>query len=235
MISVCIATYNGSSTLHAQLASILPQLTEEDEIIVSDDGSTDDTQKVVESFHSPIIRWVKGPCNGSLISNFENALKVSQGDYIFLSDQDDVWMPNKVEEMMKTIQNGYDCVVSDCHITDSQLNITQTSFFQFARMRSGKWYNLLVHNYYLGCCMAFTSKVKEKTLPFPNQIPMHDIWIGNVAAFFFKVHFLNKQLIYFRRHDNNSSSTATHSPHTLWTKIIFRLQIAFSLIIKRFQ
>ena len=83
--------------------------------------------------------------------------------------------------------------------------------------------------------MAFTSKVKEKTLPFPNQIPMHDIWIGNVAAFFFNVHFLNKQLIYFRRHDNNSSSTATHSPHTIWTKITFRLQIAFSLIIKCFR
>lgn len=235
MISVCIATYNGAATLHEQLASILPQLSAEDEIIVSDDGSTDDTKSVVEAFKSPIIRWMKGPCNGSLISNFEHALKEAKGDYIFLSDQDDVWMPNKVEEMMKVVRQGYDCVISDCHVTNQKLEIQHDSFFQLIKMHSSKWYNLLVHNFYLGCCMLFTRQVKEKALPFPPGIPMHDIWIGNIAAFFFKVYFLPQPLILFRRHDNSSSSTATRSPYSLWTQISFRLRIALPLLARRFR
>ena len=156
-------------------------------------------------------------------------MQVAKGDYIFLSDQDDVWMPNKVEEMMKLIRNGYDCVISDCHVTDQSLNVVHPSFFELTRMKSGKWYNLLLHNYYLGCCMLFTRRVVEKALPFPKELPMHDIWIGNVAAFFFNTYFLHQPLILFRRHGNNASCTAQKSPYSLKEKFLFRLRILLPL------
>ena len=87
MISVCLATYNGASTIHQQMSSILAQLSPEDEVIISDDGSTDSTLDVVRAFNSSIVRIVQGPGTGSPIDNFENALREARGEYIFLSDQ----------------------------------------------------------------------------------------------------------------------------------------------------
>ena len=89
MISVCIASYNGADYILDQLKSILPQLRANDEIIVSDDHSTDGTPDLVRSLNDSRIRLVEGPCKGSPIPNFEYALSLAQGDYIFLSDRDD--------------------------------------------------------------------------------------------------------------------------------------------------
>lgn len=235
MISVCIATYNGAATIHVQIASILPQLSYKDEIIVSDDSSSDSTLQIVQAFQSPIIKIIQGPSTGSPISNFEHALRHAKGDIIFLSDQDDCWVEGKIEAMRTTLQEGWDCVVSDCYITDEDLNIKFSSFFQETKMKEGYWYNLLVHNYYLGCCMAFKRQVLQKALPFPPNIPMHDIWIGNVAATFFNVKFLSLPLIYFRRHQHNASCTAAKSPYTFWEKLRFRFRIIFSLFLRRFR
>lgn len=113
MISVCIATYNGAATLHEQLSSILSQLSPDDEVIVSDDGSTDATLDVVRAFDNPIIHIVPGPQTGSPIDNFEHALRQARGEYIFLSDQDDVWLEGKVQRMLAALKGGADCVVSD--------------------------------------------------------------------------------------------------------------------------
>lgn len=225
MISVCIATYNGARTIHTQLSSIIEQLSEDDEIIISDDHSDDETLRIIESFQNPSIKVVNGPGKNSPIPNFENALQHAKGEYIFLADQDDRWEKGKVKTVMKALSEGFDCVVSDCFVTDEQFNVTAPSFFQEVGLREGFWYNLLVHNYYLGCCMAFNRKVLEKALPFPPHIPMHDIWIGNVAAAFFKVKFLHAPLISFRRHHNNTSCTASPSPYTLREKFLFRLNI----------
>ena len=100
MISVCIATYNGAAYIRQQIASILPQLSEGDEIVVSDDGSTDATLAEVRALGSPLVRIVEGPRKGSPVLNFENALSHAKGDYLFLCDQDDVWEPHKVSVMM---------------------------------------------------------------------------------------------------------------------------------------
>ena len=99
MISVCIATYNGAEYLREQVESILSQLEEEDEIVVSDDSSTDTTIEILQSFGDRRIKIFKNPAKG-FVRNFENALRQAQGDFIFLSDQDDVWLPNKVAVCM---------------------------------------------------------------------------------------------------------------------------------------
>ena len=230
MISVCLATYNGAATLHQQLSSILAQLGPDDEVIISDDGSTDGTLNVVRAFNSPIVRIVQGPGTGSPIQNFEHALQQARGEYIFLSDQDDLWLEGKVQRMVAVLEAGADCVVSDCHVTDDALRVTALSFFAHARLHKGRWYNLFMRNFYLGCCMAFNRRVLLRSLPFPRRIPMHDIWIGNIAAFTGRIEFLHEPLICFRRHGDNVSYTARKSPYSLWAKIKFRINILFPLI-----
>ena len=234
MISVCLATYNGERMIGEQLASILPQLGEDDEIVISDDNSTDHTLDVVRGLKSPIIRIVKGPCKGSPIPNFEHALKSAKGDYIFLCDQDDKWLPNKVEIMMKALEKS-DCVVSDCYVTDDDLKITSDSFYELNKTKKGHLYNLFLKNGYLGCCMAMRRNVVERSLPFPHDIPMHDIWIGNIAAYFFTLSFIPERLIYFRRHDNNASVTAKKSNFSLSQKLQFRISVFLHLLKWKFK
>ena len=234
MISVCIATYNGEKEIKRQLDSILLQLSGEDEVIISDDNSIDKTRSIILSYNDPRIKLLGGPCLGSPIPNFENALKHAKGDYIFLSDQDDVWLPNKVEVMLDALKS-YACVVSDCFVTDSALNITCDSFYKLNNTRKSWFNNLLIKNGYLGCCMAFSRKVLEKSLPFPANIPMHDIWIGNIAAMYFNTVFIPDKLIYFCRHDHNASVTARRSTYSSFKKLQFRLSMVCNLFLTFFR
>ncbi|MFT4093280.1 MAG: glycosyltransferase family 2 protein [Niabella sp.] len=224
-ISVCIATYNGKSYVVQQIRSILPQLKEEDEIIISDDHSTDATLTILESFKDRRIKIYMNPHKG-ILSNFENALQHATGEYFFLCDQDDIWKDNKVEEVMKNLTGGYDLVLSDCTLFERNItNIREPSFFQLNRSRAGVLYNIW-KNSYMGCCMAFNNKVKAAVLPFPKKIPMHDQWIGIIAELFFKVKFSEKKLIYYRVHNSNATSSgAGKSRYKLAKKILFRLQL----------
>ncbi len=224
MISVCIATYNGADVILEQLNSILPQLGEGDEVIISDDGSTDGTRELVAGIGDARIRTIDGPAQGSPIPNFENALRHAQGDYIFLSDQDDCWMEGKLQASLEKLRDGYDCVMTDCVVTDAELRTMYPSFYDCNRTREGRYYNLLLKNGYIGGCMAFTRRLKERCLPFPPHIPMHDLWIGNVAAFYYRVAFIHRPYSYFRRSGNNVSSSASKSPNSLATKILYRLR-----------
>lgn len=221
MISVCIATYNGARYIGEQLASILKQLSAEDEVVVSDDGSTDGTIDIVRSLNDHRIRIVDGPRRHSPTLNFEWALRNAKGEYIFLADQDDVWLEGKVTRCVEELQMC-DCVVSDARVTDSLLNTTSESLFQLMHVKHGRLSNLLWRNGYTGCCMAFKREVLSKALPFPTDIPMHDIWIGNVAAFCGSLHFINDRLLLFRRHDAAASCNGKRSTYSLWQKLSFR-------------
>lgn len=221
MISVCVATYNGEMYIRQQLQSILCQLADSDEVIISDDGSTDGTLTVIREINDKRIRLIDGPRRQSPTLNFENALRQAKGDHIFLSDQDDVWKPEKVAVCMKWLKQ-YDCVVSDAEVTDSHLKVVHPSLFALLKVRQSRIYNTIWKNGYTGCCMAFSRKVLCTALPFPCNIPMHDIWIGNVAAYKYNVKFISDKLIYFRRHEDAASCNGKGSRFTLWQKVRFR-------------
>lgn len=229
MISVCMATYNGAKYIREQIASVLPQLSEGDEIVLSDDGSTDATLDIVRAFDTPIIRIVQGPRIKSPSKNFENALRHAKGDYIFLCDQDDVWAENKVQVMLEALREA-DCVVSDCRVTDARLHEIAPSFYAATGKREGKWYNLWVRNCYLGCCMAFRREILSRALPFPPGTPMHDIWLGNVAAFHYSLKFIPDVLMSYRRHGDNASTTSTPSQTSIFEKVSFRISVAYNLL-----
>ena len=229
MISVCIATYNGERYIRQQIESIVCQLNVDDEIIVSDDGSTDGTLDIVKGIGDKRIKIIEGPGRKSPILNFECALKASKGDFIFLSDQDDVWKSDKVEICMKWLKT-YHCVVSDAEVTDNRLKPLYPSLYAIMQVRQGRIYNTIWKNGYTGCCMAFRRNVLEASLPFPKNIPMHDIWIGNVAAYKYNVIFIPDRLIHFRRHENTISCNGKGSKFTIWQQMKFRLNIIKNII-----
>ena len=127
----------------------------------------------------------------------------------------------------------YDCVISDCHVVDKNLNIISNSFYMINKTKKGRIYNLMIKNGYLGCCMAFKKQILDKSLPFPKNIPMHDIWIGNVASFYYRLVFIPDKLIKFRRHGCNASPTAAKSSYTIFQKFCFRLNIIKNIILLR--
>jgi glycosyltransferase involved in cell wall biosynthesis len=231
VISVCIPTYNGEKYIAQQLASILCQLSKDDEVIISDDSSTDSTISIIKSMADSRITILENQKFKSPIFNLENALRHAKGDLIFLSDQDDVWIDGKVIKLREAL-NICDCVISDARIVDADLKLMADSFFAVNGSKPGFMHNIL-KNGYLGACMAFNRKVLERSLPFPTNIPMHDIWIGTMASVCGKVLFLDDKLVLYRRHGNNASSTAERSRYSFIRKIQMRGIILWDVILRK--
>ena len=228
MISVCIPTYNGEKFIRQQIDSILSQLSKDDEIIISDDSSTDNTLEIIRSFKDSRIKIFDNNYFHSPIYNLENALKHAQGDYIFLSDQDDVWLDDKVKFCCQYLQL-YDLIIHDADIIDAMGKKISSSFYALNHTKKGKIYNLL-KNGYLGCCMCFKKKLLEDVLPFPKNLPMHDIYIGNFAAFNgYTVFFAPEILIHYRRHGNNASITSEKSHRSFLSRLFDRIIIIKNL------
>jgi glycosyltransferase involved in cell wall biosynthesis len=226
-ISICMATCNGASFIQQQIESILPQLEANDEIIFSDDGSTDSTLEIIFSYNETRFRVIKNQRTGSPVKNFEKGLRNCTGDLIFLTDQDDVWMPNKVARMKHHLQS-FDLVLTDCSIINERNELLADSFFKKQKSKKGLIQNL-VQNSYMGCCMAFNRKVLNKALPFPENLSAHDQWIGLLAERFFKVYFLNEPLVKYRRHSKNFSFTGGKSSFSILKKINHRLTMINNL------
>ena len=225
-ISVALAAYKGQQYIAEQLESILPQLGENDEIIVSDDYPQGLTREAVIKIadRDKRVKYIEGEGRG-VVRNFENALEACSGDVIFLCDQDDVWQADKVKSVMAEIANGADLVLHDAAVTDGSLNVTQPSFFAVHGSNADFKHNL-IRNTFVGCCMAFTRQVMLDTLPFPEGLPMHDWWIALAAIKKgYKAVLLDKPLILWRRHGDNVTGGKT----TAAQKIKWRLKMIASL------
>ena len=211
-VSVAMATYNGEKYIKEQLDSILSQLSINDELIISDDGSKDGTVDIINKYikKDKRIKLFDGPKKG-VIKNFENAISYCSGKYIFLSDQDDIWMNNKVEKVLLTFNNERcTCVVHDAVVFNSNNGeIVADSFYKLRKSKNGIIKNIW-KNSYIGCCMAFDEKMKKKILPIPDDIEMHDQWIGLLNDKYGKSIFIDDKLLKYRRHDNNVSSLSHH-------------------------
>lgn len=226
MISVVLAAYKGEKYICAQIGSILGQLGENDELIVSDDfpkGKTKDA--VFERFGDDSrIVYLEGPSKG-VIENFEFAISRARGEYIFLCDQDDVWLDGKVQTVVKKLENGADLVLHNALIVDGKLHKTGETAFEINRTKKGFIRNI-IKNSYQGCCMAFRSELKKYILPFPKKIPMHDQWIGLIAEKHGNVVFIDEPLILYRRHGGN----VTGNGSGFITKIKWRTDIIKAVI-----
>ena len=229
-ISVCMATYNVEKYIKEQLDSILCQIVENDEVIISDDSSTDNTVEIIKAFSDNRIKIYKNTKVKGYTKNFENALEKANGDMIFLSDQDDVWVENKVQKMTEILKE-YDFVVSDNSIVNENLEIINKSHFEVYKTSKGFLTNLLLPRY-VGACMAFKNNVLEKSLPFPENAKLcaHDYWISLIAEMYFKSYKLDEQLLLYRRHGSNASSGGEKSKNSLSHKLKVRIYTFIHLL-----
>jgi glycosyltransferase involved in cell wall biosynthesis len=203
------------------LESILSQLNDGDEIVISDDSSTDETIKIIKSFKDPRIKVIENRNGRFHLINFENAISHARHDLIFLSDQDDIWVEGKVSAVTRELETC-DLVNTDHSVIDEKGNVIVKSYFSEVTSRPGVIKNLLKCSYF-GCCMAFNRRVFDKAYPFPRNITSHDVWLGHVADLFFKVKFLNFPYTLYRKHDNNFSTAADpKSKNSIWKKLKFR-------------
>ena len=227
-----MAVYRGEAFLETQLASVLSQLAQGDELVISydrpadcADKETDPTWQIISEAakKDPRILLTEGPCKGAA-KNFENALRHCAGDVIFLCDQDDCWLPNKREAVLAAFSDPkLILVLHDASVTDEALQIQAPSFFAKRGCRLGFWRNLL-KNSFIGCCMAFRRELIGDILPFPDKLPMHDQWIGLTAGRVGRVALLPEPLLLYRRHGKNASGDR-HEKFSVMLK--WRLRLLF--------
>lgn len=223
MISVCMATYNGEKYIRVQMDSILQQLGEGDELIISDDLSSDKTVEIIKSYKDKRIKLYIHGDNHGFVRNFENALVHADGDIIFLSDQDDIWMPDKVKVTIAALANCYFTVFDCITINENEQVISQSRIKDY-NIKTGFW-RLMIKTRYLGCCMAFRRNVLDAALPFPDNayLMKHDLWLAAVAECYFKTSLIDKTLIKYRRHGGNVSSGDANKGYSVPIKIYIRL------------
>ncbi len=235
MISVCMTTFNGERFLKEQIDSILLQLNPHDELIISDDSSDDNTIEIIKSYNDSRIRLLENNHFNSPVFNMENALKHAGGNIIFLADQDDVWLPGKVQRVTDSLQDN-DLVITNAIIINDKGETVHDSYFKWKGSTPGFWKNLK-KNSYLGCAIAFNKKILHAALPFPESIIMHDVWIGLLAERIGKIKFLDEKLMLYRRHNDNFTASINLednnlSDFSLGHKLNYR-RILLDQIVKR--
>jgi hypothetical protein len=207
-ISIAMATYNGARFIPEQLQSLAGQELLPTELVVTDDGSTDGTPDLIEAFgaSSPFrVRVHRNPERLGVLRNFEKALSLCSGDIIFLSDQDDVWLPEKIREVAAAFETHPEALVvlNDKMITDE--NLVSSGSTMLTNIRGfGSPDNCFV----AGCCAAFRRQWLDFALPIPEGPPAHDSWLIGLAHRLEKVRIIERPLQYYRRHATNASQNS---------------------------
>ena len=235
--SVALCTYNGAEFLSKQLESIKQQTMPIHEMVVCDDGSSDETLAILDRFSKQVTFPVivhRNPENLGSSKNFEQCLKLCQGDLIFLCDQDDVWMPEKVERIVQYLEEHpeHEAVFSNATMIDQAGFPTgKTSFEQieFTSEMQTKWQNqeafdILLNGYVVtGATLAIRKAVLTTVLPVPTIIPelIHDGWIALILSASNKIGFINEALIQYREHSTQQVGLKGGEQHiTLLTRIL---------------
>lgn len=228
-----MATYNGQHYIREQLDSILEQTITPDEIVIVDDCSSDSTIEILKSYakeHSGIIKIYQNEANLGYVKNFEKAISLCSFQYIALSDQDDIWMPKKLEMLLNGIGDSL-LIHSDAHIIDAEGNILQESYSISARKRTVlNYFDIVYFNSITGCTTLFKRELFSMTAPFPVIMP-HDWWLGMVAVFSNSIEYCPDPLIMYRQHERNTIGSnlghksflrIVNSTFRKYTQIIYR-------------
>ena len=214
MITIIISTYNGEKYLKNQLNSLFLQTFKNFQVLVRDDGSSDNTLEVLKSYDIKLIKTSKNLGAKESFSELLNyAVANSNSEYFMFCDQDDVWYSDKVEKTLLKIQAmEQECgdigllVHTDLEVVDEKLNILNNSFMDFQKIDPMKnnFNNLLIQNTITGCTMLINRKLAQKCLSIPDSAIMHDWWIGLVACQFGNIGYVNEATMKYRQHTSNA-------------------------------
>lgn len=203
-ISVAMATYNGAKYLVEQLDSIFAQTLVPDEIIIVDDCSIDNTWQVLSEYalRCPQIKLYLNDANLGVVKTFEVALSLCTGEFIALADQDDYWLPNKLELLMANIGSNW-LIHSDAYIVDENLNVISESYSMIKPYHDNSLAMYLLRNNVTGCTVLLHRDLLKSALPFPPHVIMHDHYLALCAKYYAKLSYLNQPLLKYRQHAQN--------------------------------
>ena len=201
--SVVLCTYNGEKYIKDQIYSILNQTQEVDEIIINDDGSTDKTNELIKSIaeKQKFIKYYINKKNIGFINNFAEGIKKTNGDLVFFSDQDDIWLPNKVERIVCEFKknSNINVVFTNASILNSNIkNLWSNYNYDFNHKICSE---ILKRDFVTGATMCCKRNFLVKYLPIPNQI-YHDRWFALAAALTGTLHPIDENLIKYRVHED---------------------------------
>jgi glycosyltransferase involved in cell wall biosynthesis len=212
-----MATYNGEQFLRQQLDSILDQSNRDWQLLIRDDGSDDNTVHIIEEYVGRLsdrIRLVTN--NGSRLGaslNFGQLLEQADAEYIMFSDQDDVWLPNKIEltlNAMKAAEQVYPdrpiLIHTDLKVTDSELNIIADSLWSYQKLfpEAGDDLNrIMAQNVVTGCTVMINKKAKTVSIPVPHEAVMYDWWLALNVCRHGKIIYVSIPSVLYRQHSRN--------------------------------
>jgi len=219
-ITVALAVFDGERYIAEQLGSILGQTRAPDEIIVADDGSTDRTLDIVRevfesrTFGSPVLRILTADGARGVTRNFERAVRAATGDLIVLSDQDDVWHPDRLARAVESFERDPSLLLqhADARLVDAQGTSLGASLFEALYVSSddkvaianGRAFDTYMRrNLVTGATVVLRRELLEWALPFPDEW-VHDEWLAIIAAAMGRVELFDEPLIDYRQHGANA-------------------------------
>ena len=234
-VEILLATYNGQQFIRQQIDSLLGQDYDHLSVLARDDGSSDGTQKVLEQYAQlypgrfGVVE--SGSTNGGILNNFLSLMKASSSDYVCFSDQDDVWLPDKVSKT-KRVMEGLELkwgnqtpllVFTDLRVVDENLETLYPSFW----VRMGidpEWINqfgrLLGNPVVTGCTAMVNRRLLELAFDMPREASLHDRWMGHIASAMGKAGFLREQTVLYRQHGRNAIGIGNdEAPRSLFRRI----------------
>jgi len=217
-VDILLSTFNGADYLDEQLASIAAQDIDEWQLIIRDDGSTDDSVSIIKAFvlkyPDKVFFISDGSSRLGVVASYECLLAESRSQYIAFCDQDDVWLPDKLKKLTDCIQhleriNKPDMPVlvhSDLYVVNENLKELADSFWQYQKLNPKKMQSLerlLVQNCVTGCASLFNRSLREMVLPIPKDVIMHDWWISLIAISNGKIYHINSKTVKYRQYAGN--------------------------------
>ncbi len=216
VIEVVLPTFNGAAYLAEQVASIHQQTLRPQRLLVRDDGSSDGTQALLAELRQHYGSWLHWlPCETNLgcSANVNRLLEATEAPYVALADQDDVWLPHKLEASLALLQqverrHGIETpmiVHSDLELIDAAGLLLGKTFIQSARLDPLRTdpKNLALTNVVTGCTVLLNRMLLQKALPIPGEAMMHDWWLALVASCFGQIVFLPDPTVLYRQHGGN--------------------------------
>lgn len=216
MIEILLSTYNGELFLRQQLDSIIDQTYQEWEILIRDDGSCDNTISIINEYcerYPHKIRYIGDNKNIGCLLSYETLLQESKAPYILFCDQDDVWMPDKIESTLNKmifVEKSYPgssvLIHTDLEVVDQNKNAIHSSFWKLSHIKPNllKKFNYLgVYNGVTGCSMMINKAAKINAMPFSANARMHDSWISLCVSKVGYIDYVENKTILYRQHEYN--------------------------------
>ena len=230
-ILILLSTYNGERYLKEQLNSLFSQSYQDFKLIVRDDGSTDRTKEILNSYN---VELLDSSVNLGVKKSFETLLNYAyenfEAKYFMFCDQDDVWNNNKIEKTLKKMQEleklyGEEMpllVHTDLEVVNEKLETLNNSMWESEHInpRANTLNKLLIHNTVTGCTMMINRTLASKSLFISPKAIMHDWWMGLVAATFGKIGFIKEPTMKYRQHDKNDTGAKNYNYSNIAAKII---------------